>query len=139
MIRITDAIALHDDELQFAATRASGPGGQNVNKVSSAIELRFDARGSPNLPDAVAARALRLAGARATKDGVIVIQASRFRDQPRNREDAIARLVALIVRAAETPKPRRPTRPTKASVEKRIHAKTKRGALKAGRRAQGED
>jgi ribosome-associated protein len=133
-IAVTPAIALDEDELEITAVRASGPGGQNVNKVSSAVQLRFDARGSRNLPDDVAARLIRLAGSRATKEGVIVISADRFRDQPRNREDAIERLVALIARAAERPKPRKATRPTRASIQKRLEGKAKRSAVKAGRR-----
>lgn len=136
MIQITPTLSLNENELTFEAIRASGPGGQNVNKVSSAIQLRFDARHSPSLPDEVAARLIRLAGARATKEGVIVITAERFRDQPRNREDALARLTALIERAAEKPKPRKATKPTRSSVEKRLEGKAKRGAVKAGRRAK---
>jgi ribosome-associated protein len=139
MIAITPRLAIHEDELTFDAIRASGPGGQNVNKVSSAIQLRFDARQSPNLPDDVAARVIRLAGARATKDGVIVITAQRFRDQARNKEDAIARLVDLIQKAAHTDKPRRATKPTRASVAKRLDTKSKHAKLKATRRARPDD
>jgi ribosome-associated protein len=139
MIQITATLAFDEDEVSYTAIRASGPGGQNVNKVSSAIQLRFDARRSPSLPDEVASRAIRLAGSRATKDGVIIITAERFRDQPRNREDALARLVALLQRAAERPKPRKATRPTAASREKRLAGKAKRGAVKAKRGRVGED
>jgi ribosome-associated protein len=139
MIQITATLAFDEDEVSYTAIRASGPGGQNVNKVSSAIQLRFDARRSPSLPDEVATRAIRLAGSRATKDGVIVITAERFRDQPRNREDALARLVALLQRAAERPKPRKATRPTVASREKRLTGKAKRGAVKAKRGRVGEE
>jgi ribosome-associated protein len=139
MITVTPTIALHEDELIFDAVRASGPGGQNVNKVSSAIQLRFDARQSPNLPDAVAARLIRLAGSRATKDGVLVITAQRFRDQPRNREDAVDRLIDLIQKAAHTDKPRRATRPTRASVAKRLDSKAKHARLKAGRRSHQDE
>jgi ribosome-associated protein len=139
MIAVTPDIALQEEELTFSAVRASGPGGQNVNKVSSAVELRFDARRSQSLTDQVATRLIRLAGARATKEGVIVIQASRFRDQPRNKADAIDRLTALIVRAATAPKPRKATRPSRASVERRLTAKSKRGTLKAGRRPGSDD
>lgn len=139
MIEITPRISLQDDELTFDAIRASGPGGQNVNKVSSAVQMRFDARQSPSLPDDVAARLIRLAGARATKEGVIVITAQRFRDQARNKEDAIARLVELIVRAAHVDKPRKATRPTRAGVEKRLQTKAKHARLKAGRQARFDD
>lgn len=139
MIQVTPAIAIDEAELQETFVRASGPGGQNVNKVSSAVHLRFDARRSPNLPDDVAIRLIRLAGSKATREGVIVITADRFRDQARNREDARARLVALIARAAEKPKPRIATKPTRAAKEKRLGAKAKRGAVKAGRRWKGEE
>ncbi|MGE0828511.1 MAG: alternative ribosome rescue aminoacyl-tRNA hydrolase ArfB [Hyphomonadaceae bacterium] len=133
MIRVTPAIALHEDEISFTFIRASGPGGQNVNKVSSAAQLRFDAAGSESLPEEVRQKALRLAGARATKEGVIVITADRFRTQERNRDDAIERLVALLAEAAHKPKPRKATKPTRASKEKRLDTKTKHGKLKAQR------
>src|ERR1700733_9921566 len=115
MIAVTDDLALADGEISETFIRASGPGGQNVNKVASAAQLRFDARNSRSLPDPVKARLLRLAGSRLTTEGVIVITARRFRSQERNREDALDRLVALIRRAAEPPKPRRKTRPNSAS------------------------
>ena len=130
MIRITNAIAIEESELSETFVRASGPGGQNVNKVSTAVQLRFDARRSPSLPEPVRARLEKLAGARLTKDGVVVIFADRFRSQDRNRQDALERLVALIRRATETPKPRRPTRPTKASKERRLKGKAERGGVK---------
>ncbi|MBU1073491.1 aminoacyl-tRNA hydrolase [bacterium] len=133
MIPVTDTIALRDDELVFDFVRASGPGGQNVNKVATAVQLRFDAAGSPSLPDEMRARLLRLAGRRATDDGVIVIDARRFRTQERNRQDAVDRLVKLIARAAERPKPRRRTRPTAASRQRRVDGKKRRGALKRQR------
>jgi ribosome-associated protein len=135
MIEITKLIAIHEDELTFDAIRASGPGGQNVNKVSSAVQMRFNARESPNLPDDVAARVIQFAGSRATKDGVIVITAQRFRDQGRNKADAIERLVELIAQAAHVDKPRRATKPTKSSVAKRLDAKAKHARLKAQRRS----
>jgi ribosome-associated protein len=115
--------------------RSSGPGGQNVNKVASAVELRFDARRSPSLPNEVAIRLVKLAGARATQGGVIVIFAQRYASQPRNRQDARARLAALLMKAQERPKARRPTRPTSASRVRRLDKKTRRGAVKALRRA----
>ncbi len=138
-LQITPDLIIADQELVESFVRASGPGGQNVNKVSSAVQLRFDARRSPALSDAVAARLLRLAGSRASKEGVILIAAERFRDQARNREDARARLVALIQKALQEPKPRRATRPTKASREKRLEGKAHRGEVKALRRERPQD
>ena len=134
MLRITHRIQIPDAELQEHFIRASGPGGQNVNKVASAVELRFDARGSPSLPEAVRFRLERLAGRRATKEGVIVIRAERFRTQERNRADARDRLMRLIRRAAVPPKARIKTRPSRASVERRLKSKARRGRLKHTRR-----
>jgi ribosome-associated protein len=125
------ALLIDEVELVENFVRASGPGGQNVNKVASAVELRFDARRSPSLPDEVATRLIKLAGARATQDGVIVIFAQRFASQPRNREDARGRLAALLLKAQEREKPRRPTRPTLASKTRRLKEKSRRGAVKA--------
>jgi ribosome-associated protein len=139
MIQVTDEIALNEDELEFNFIRASGPGGQNVNKVSSAVQLRFDARRSASLPDDVATRLIRLAGARATKDGVIVISAMRFRSQEQNRSDSVARLVDLVRRAAERPKIRRPTRPSRAVRERRLDEKGKAAETKANRRPVRRD
>jgi len=135
MIAINDDLALDERELSETFIRASGPGGQNVNKVASAVQLRFDATGSPSLPEAVKARLARLAGNRLTQDGVIVITAQRFRSQERNRADAVDRLVALIRRAAEPPKPRRKTRPSAAQREKRLAGKARRAVVKRLRTA----
>ena len=134
MLRITRRIQIPGSELVEHFIRASGPGGQNVNQVASAVELRFDARRSPSLPDAVRFRLERLAGRRATKQGVIVIRAERFRTQQRNRADARARLVRLIRRAAIPPKARIKTRPTRASIERRLQAKARRARIKRTRR-----
>ncbi len=131
MIRITDRIAIPEDEIVESFVRASGPGGQNVNKVSSAVQLRFDVRRSPSLPDAVRERLERLAGRRLTQDGVLVIQAQRHRTLERNREDARDRLATLVRRAAAAPPPRRPTKPTAASRRRRLEAKSRRAAIKS--------
>ncbi len=130
MLRITDSLAIEDEELEESFIRASGPGGQNVNKVASAVELRFDVRRSRSLPDAVAIRLMKLAGQRLTKEGVIVIRADTHRTQDRNRAEARERLVALIREAAVTPKKRVATKPTRSSKERRIKAKQGRGEIK---------
>jgi ribosome-associated protein len=133
MIRVTPRIAIDENELHFEFIRAGGPGGQNVNKVSSAVRLRFDVRGSASLPLDVRVRLIRLAGKRVGDDGVLMIHARSGRTQESNRRDAIERLVELIAKASERPTPRRPTKPTIASRERRVEAKKRRGASKEGR------
>lgn len=139
MIEITPAIAIDPREISESFVRSPGPGGQNVNKVATAVQLRFDLRGSPSLPEAVRARAERLAGRRLTKDGVLVIIAARFRSQERNREDALARLVALLREAARPPEPRKPTRPGAGARQRRMDDKTRRGAVKKLRRTSHDE
>src|SRR6185295_2989137 len=130
MIRITDQISIEESELEESFVRSSGPGGQNVNKLSTAVQLRFDVRRSPSLPNDVALRLMRLAGKRLTRDGVLVITAQRHRTQERNRADARERLIELIQEAAVPPTPRRPTRPTKASKVRRLESKKHRANIK---------
>src|SRR5258706_15963550 len=139
MIHITSGIAIDETEIAESFIHASGAGGQNVNKVATAVQLRFDVRSSPSLPDAVRQRLERLAGRRLTRDGVLVITAQRHRTQGRNREDALARLVDLIRRAAVPPVPRRPTKPSKAEKRRRLEGKVRRGVTKRLRRVEPEN
>ena len=136
MIRVTHTISIDDDELDEQFVRASGPGGQNVNKLSSAVQLRFDVRHSPNLPGDVRARLERLAGRRLTREGVLIISAQRHRAQERNRQDARERLIELIRRAAIAPIPRRATRPTAGSRERRLQSKKHRSSIKGLRQGK---
>ncbi|GLS44783.1 alternative ribosome rescue aminoacyl-tRNA hydrolase ArfB [Methylobacterium brachythecii] len=138
-LQCTPQIAIDEAELEENFVRASGPGGQNVNKVASAVQLRFDVRRSPSLPNAVAVRLMKLAGRRLTDDGVLVIDARQHRTQERNRADARDRLAALVAEAAVPPKPRRATRPTLASKTRRLETKSRRGAVKRMRGDTGGD
>ena len=134
MIQVTPNIALDERDIHEVFVQASGPGGQNVNKVATAVQLRFDVRNASGLPDAVRSRLLQLAGGQISDDGVLIIKASRFRTQERNRQDARERLLQLIRAAASPPKARRPTNPTRASQEQRLASKRHRAATKSGRR-----
>jgi len=136
LIPINCHLFLDDGEIEETFVRASGPGGQNVNKVSSAVQIRFDPSGSRSLPEDLRERLGRLAGRRLTRDGVIVIIAQRYRTRERNRQDALDRLIALIRRAAVPPVPRRPTKPSRAAKERRLQAKAKRSAIKELRRGE---
>ena len=138
-LEVTRSIRIDERELLEQFVRAPGPGGQNVNKVATAVQLRFDVAASPSLSDAVRERLARLAGRRLTGDGVLVIDAHRFRTRERNREDARARLVELLRRAAEPPRPRKPTRPTRASQERRLAGKRERAGTKRARRSVTSD
>jgi len=133
MIQVNETIAIRENEIQEAFVRASGPGGQNVNKVATAVQLRFDVRHSPSLPEAVRERLEKLAGSRLTEDGVLILVARRFRTQERNRQDALDRLVALIQKAATIPKRRRPTRPSAAAKGRRLASKHHRSSVKQTR------
>jgi ribosome-associated protein len=136
MLRITNHISIDEREIEEDFVRSSGPGGQNVNKLNTAVQLRFDVRHSPSLPDGVRVRLERLAGRRLTKDGVLVLIAQQHRTQERNRQDALDRLVELIQNAAVAPVPRRPTKPTKASRKRRLDSKKRRGTIKGLRQAK---
>jgi ribosome-associated protein len=133
VIEVTAGLSIEDDEIEIRHARASGPGGQHVNKTSTAIELRFDVRNSPSLPEPVRLRLERLAGTRLTLDGILVLFAQEHRSQELNRQAAIERLVALIRRATETPKPRKATKPTYASKLRRLQGKASRSGVKAMR------
>ncbi len=139
LIPINCHLFLDDSEIEESFVRASGPGGQNVNKVSSAVQLRFDLSGSRSLSEDLRERLARLAGRRLTRDGVIVIIAQRYRTQERNRQDALDRLVGLVRRAAAPPTPRRPTKPSRAAKERRLAAKARRATLKQQRRNAPEE
>jgi len=139
MIEITPSLSLADDEIQFDFTRASGPGGQNVNKVATSVQLRFDMRNSPSLLPNVKERLTRLAGRRMTGDGILLIQARRYRTQEQNRLDAVHRLVALIRKALVTPRIRKPTRPSRSARAARISEKKRQGVIKRIRRYVPDD
>ncbi|MDP2995212.1 MAG: alternative ribosome rescue aminoacyl-tRNA hydrolase ArfB [Anaerolineales bacterium] len=138
MLQITPTLSIPDDEMTCTFVRASGPGGQNVNKVATAVQLRFDVRNSPSLTEEVKARLVKLAGNKMTQDGVLVIEAKRYRAQEQNRSDAEQRLTTLIQKALFKPKRRRPTRPTMASQMRRVDSKKRRGAVKRIRQSKKE-
>jgi ribosome-associated protein len=139
MLSITPSLAIEDNELHETFVRASGPGGQNVNKVATAVQLRFDVRNSPSLPNAVRERLLQLAANRINAEGVLLIEAKRFRTQEQNREDARNRLAGLVQKAITPPKPRKATRPSKAAKQRRVDEKRKRSQTKNLRRTKVSD
>ncbi len=139
MIRITEQIALRDDELKFSFVRSSGPGGQNVNSVSTAVQLRFDVRGSPSLSHGMKHRLMKLAGSRMSAGGELVIHAQTHRTQQGNRRDAVARLTGLIRKAIKVPKRRIKTKPTAGSIRRRLKAKQRRSSLKRLRRPPDDE
>ena len=138
MIVVTDLISVGDDEIELEYVQSSGPGGQNVNKVATAAQLRFNVRRSASLPEDVRQRLERLAGKRLTDEGILIIEARRYRSQEQNRQDAIDRLVVMIRKASEKPKPRKKTRPTAEAMQKRLDEKRRRGEIKRLRRAIDE-
>jgi ribosome-associated protein len=137
MIEITPSIQIDDEEVELIFIRAPGPGGQNVNKVSSAVQMRFNVQGSPSIPEEVKKRLIKLAGRRLTSEGVLIIEARQYRSQERNRQAALVRLVRLIQQACEPPKPRHKTKPTHAATLRRLETKRKRGEIKRMRRDSG--
>ena len=139
MIEISPSIRLDETEIQYIFVRATGPGGQNVNKVATSAQLRFDVVHSPSLPEDVKQRLIRLGGSRMTTDGVLIIEARRYRTQDQNRTDALHRLITLIQKSTEAPEPRYATRPTRASQVRRVESKKKRGETKRARKAGSGD
>jgi ribosome-associated protein len=135
MLQITPSIVIQEGEIELRFVRSSGPGGQNVNKVATAVQLRFDVANTPSLPHDVRERLIRLAGKRITEDGILLIDAHRHRTQERNRQDALERLAALVRQAVQPPKTRRKTRPTAASKKRRLERKRRRGKVKRLRRS----
>lgn len=139
MIEVTSSLTLDENEIHYAFVHSSGPGGQNVNKVATAVQLRFDAAHSASLPEPVRARLIKFAGRRMTKEGVLVITANRYRTQEANKEDAFNKLVTLIREAAQPPRQRRATNPSRASVERRLQHKRQHARKKSERRSLNLD
>ena len=139
MLRINAAITIPDSEITLTFVRSDGPGGQNVNKTATAVQLRFDAMHSPSLPEDVCRRLVRLAGRRMTSDGILMIDARRHRTQKQNRQDALERLTSLLQAAVQPPRTRRPTKPSKASRRRRLESKRHRAGLKRSRRSVRDD